>query len=247
MSQDGDWEVRKAMIKGLNPFNKDQRSILKKMSQDEHQKVSETAEKALDIKTDQESRQELLSTHQPSLAAPYGKAISKQILKLEHTAQDLRKKFGDLFIGVSVFGSTAKGYAHSKSDIDWGIVSTDQRPVRYFQEKMSNSLDSYYGFDIRVNKDNRVSDHPDILFHGLFFGNHQKLAKLQQKTLEGVNENKWDKIREKILEDETNLNKAAERFNMKDQELDKIKQLAALNRVPPTYQEVLKLVHSRVK
>lgn len=84
------------------------------------------------------------------------------------------------------------------------------------------------------------------LFHGIFFGNHQKLLELQKQTLKKINEDEWNIIRELIKDEETELGKAARYFDIKDKNLLKqIKTNVAIVRTPPPLEEAREIINRR--
>lgn len=217
--------------------------ILEKMSQGDDNFVKETIKE--EIKQPRWSeRQKFLRSRKPLFATPYTKELAQKIIEVSEAADELRKKFKDKFIGLIIFGSTARGYFKPDSDLDWAIIAKDEKVSDYFWKK-ANSLNLCAKHHIQVNKEKGVDegDHYN-LFCGLFFGDREKLMELQKKVLETINEKEWDEIREIIATEETRLFKAQERFNLKDKELEKIKQFALLLRVPPSYEESLKIVRS---
>jgi len=60
-----------------------------------------------------------------------------------------------------------------------------------------------------------------------------------------MEESEWDKIRRTIMSEETDLSKAALRFGIPDEEVEKIKICAILLRVPPSYDEMIEIVEKR--
>jgi hypothetical protein len=87
----------------------------------------------------------------------------------------------------------------------------------------------------------------EILFLGQFFGDYEKLKELQEKTLANMEAREWDNIRKTIMKSETDLLKAAYRFNIPPEEMEKITQIVALLRVPLSYEETMKIVKRRAK
>jgi len=220
--------------------------ILEKMSQDKDFHVSEAAKEEMN-RLKQPSwleHQKFLRSRKPLFATPYTKELAQRIIKVSEIAKDLQNKFGDKFIGLTIFGSTAKGYFKPGSDLDWGIIAKDKEVSEYFRKKAA-SLNLCFEHYVQVDKENKLKDKWDVLFYGLFFGNRQKLLKLQEKTLETLSEGWWDDIRKFIMGMETDVDKAIERFGLQKKELEKIKQFALLLRVPPPYQEALNAIRSQ--
>jgi len=248
LSQDEDEEIRRDVALALGEIGETGRPLLEKLSQDEAERVRITAFFSLNpINQKNEPKKFkswLLATKKPLFATPHTKELAERIFNIQDMAKIMADEFGDKFIGLTVFGSTAKGYAEPESDLDWGIVAKDKEVSDYFQ-KTAKSLRLCHEHYAGVDEKYKVQDNADILFYGLFFGNRKELQKLQKTALEDMGENGWENIRYKIRSNELGLIKAAMRFGIKDEEMEKIKQAVALLRVPPPYDEALRIVRKR--
>lgn len=75
-----------------------------------------------------------MATRKPLFATPETKDLIEKIRKLERISERLKKEFGDDFVGIIIFGSTAKGYRLEESDIDWGIIAKNEKVPERFRE-----------------------------------------------------------------------------------------------------------------
>lgn len=186
----------------------------------------------------------LLSSRKPLFTTPDTKELADRLKILEGVSKELKNKFQDGFIGLSVFGSTAKGYVEEESDLDAAIIIKNEAVLDYFRQIISPLKLCHMNYHLIVREDKSVGD-KSVLFHGLFFGDRKELLKLQKATIEGISDKEWDEIREKIWLNEVNLYKAKERFNIYQDELKKIKRFVTLLRVPPPREEMLKILSKK--
>lgn len=251
MSKDTDNFVREAVAKTLGNFGEKALPLLKRMSEDNDQFVRELALQSIrkiKYKDDNEPYLYLLSTQKPLFATYETEELMERIKKLQKITTKLKEKFNDKFIGLVIFGSTAKGYFIKQSDLDWGIVAKEKSVSKAFQEMAeAESFNLCHEYYVGVNERNKISGDFEILFYGLFFGDFDKLSKLQENVLLNIGEKEWDKVREVIMENETALFKASMRFGIEEEKVEEIAQFASLLRVPPPYQETLKIVRERAK
>jgi predicted nucleotidyltransferase len=248
MSKDENLDVRKAAIQARIKIiveSKGEQSlpILEKMSKDEVDAVRKAAKTAI-AQLKKGGYKYLLSTQKPLFATPETKVLAERIKKLQEIAQKLKEKFKDKFIGITILGGMAKGYLREESDLDWGIIAKDKKVSEEFQ-KIAKSLNLCHEHYAEVSKKNEVLKNKDVLFYGLFFGDHKELRKLQKIAFQNMDKNEWDDIRRHIMINETNLFKAAERFNINEEEMERLCQFATLLRVPPSYNEALEIVKKR--
>jgi len=227
------------------------------LSKDKIDNVREAAEESIElIKVGGRGYKYLLSTQKPLFATPYTKELADRIKKLQEIVQELKNEFSDKFIGITVFGSTSKGYflggdpkSHFLgSDLDWGIFAKDRKVSREFQNMAKKkSLQLCHEHYTKISRDGKISGNKDVLFYGLFFGDYEKLRELQRIAIQNMNKGEWDDVRLGIAIYETSLYKAAERFDITEEELKKIDLFAILLRVPPPYDETIKIIERRVK
>jgi len=191
---------------------------------------------------------DLLSTKKPLFATSESSFLIDRIRKLEEIALQIKDKFGDEFVGLVALGSTSKGFPRSSSDFDWAVIGKNKKVADYFrviaEEKGLELCREHY---CNIDNKGKLKGTKDSLFSGLFFGDYEELARLQLRCLQSITDEKWDKMRRFILKNETNLKKAKERFGLSDEEERKIKETAALLRVPPTREEAIKILTRRVK
>ncbi|PKL72214.1 hypothetical protein CVV26_02610, partial [Candidatus Kuenenbacteria bacterium HGW-Kuenenbacteria-1] len=241
MIKDKHFDVRISVAQALSNLGEKALPILKKMIENEDPDVLKEATQAKSERTSEiENRAWQLSTKKPSFATIFDKGLSERILKIEKIVEKLKKEYKENFIGLVIFGSTSKGYYTPESDLDWGIIAKNKEvSTRFINLASSLSLcgEHYAGVD---NK-NQIKENKETLYYGLFFGDSKKLLEIQKETFKTLDKKEWDAIRKNILENETNLEKAGDRFFLEEEKLDEIKQSAALLRVPPSYEEMLKI------
>ena len=241
MSKDRDWDVRRAVAQALGNLGEKSLPILEAMSKDKDWDVRQEVAQALGkIQPARNKNKSLLSTRKPLFATLEIKSLMRKIQELQKIADKLKKEFGDKFIGLTIVGSTAKGYSTEESDIDWGIIAKDKIVSEKFRA-MAESLNLCHEHYVGVDKNRRISENKDFLFYGLFFGDFNELKKLQKAALEHMDEKQWNIIRKKIESNETNLSEAVKRFNILEEEMEKITIFSSLLRVPLSYKKTLEL------
>jgi len=195
--------------------------------------------------------EKLLSSRKPLFATTHVSELAKKILLLDDVSKILQEKYKDKFIGFVVFGSTSGGYSLPKSDIDYmltGLKAEDKKNHDEFKSLIRDlnlkpcPLYSKY-VDTETLEENML--HTSQLFQGLFFGNRKKLLELQKQVLKKINETNWNRIRKGIANVETNLEKATERFKIKDKKLRQIKTNIAILRTPPPLKEAREIINRR--
>ena len=241
MSKDRDWDVRRAVAQALGNLGEKSLPILEAMSKDKDWDVRQEVAQALGkIQPARNKNKSLLSTRKPLFATLEIKSLMRKIQELQKIADKLKKEFGDKFIGLTIVGSTAKGYSTEESDIDWGIIAKDKIVSEKFRA-MAESLNLCHEHYVGVDKNRRISENKDFLFYGLFFGDFNELKKLQKDALERMDEKQWNIIRKNIESNETNLSKAVKKFNILKEEMEKITIFSSLLRVPLSYKKTLEL------
>ncbi len=248
LSKDKNPDVRKAVARALGNQGEKALPILKKLSQDEDPYVQKAAIEALDK---MEGKYKwLLATRKPLFATSYTEELAERISNIQEIVRKLKEEFGDDFVGLVILGSTSKGYFARSSDLDWGIIAGKKEVSERFKEMAAaRSLNLCLEHFVNSNEEYQVQEGKaatvSFLFCGLFFGDYDRLLEIQEKLLRRINPKIWDEIRREILANETRLAKAQERFGLEDQESEKTKQAVALLRVPPPYQEALRIVQRR--
>ena len=245
MSKDkgNSWDVRQAVAQALGNLGEKALSILEIMSKDKGNSWDvrrAVAQAIAQIQLEENNSKSLLSTRKPLFATLEIESLMGKIQKLHEITEKLKKEFSDKFIGLTIFGSVAKGYSTKESDTDWGIIAKDIMVSIKFQ-KMAGTLSLCHEHYAGVDENSKILENEDILFYGLFFGDFNELRKLQKVTLENMNKKQWDIIRKNIENNETNLDKAAKRFNISKEEMEKIKVFSSLLRVPLSYNKTLEL------
>lgn len=254
MKNDEEWYVRIAVSKALGNFKKKNLPFLERIIQDEDLDIptelgemfNDLIKKFLLIFKKEKGYKWLLASQKPLFATVFTRELAERILKIQKIVEKLKKEFKDEFIGIIVFGSTHKGYFMPGSDLDWAIITQNPKCAEEFKKiSKSENLDLCYEHKIIVNKEYQLDNFSIflavVLFQGLFWGDYEKLKKIQSNFLKNIDEKKWDKIRRRIMENETKLSKAAERLNLKKDEIERIELASSILRVPPSYKEALEL------
>lgn len=210
---------------------------------------SEKANKTLTKDFQKNKHLWLLGSQKALFATPYTKELVDAMTGVQNLSQKLKEKFGDKFIGITVFGGASKGY-FSKTDIDAAIIAKqgvrEEGIYQYIKEQLpSRHIYELFHVPTLIDWGDEVLDlcgESERLFHGLFFGDNNKLLRLQKTLLEKTNENDWDNLRKDILERETeNFETLAGRFGLTQEETEKVKIITMLTRTPPTRDEALKI------
>lgn len=261
MAEYDDWRVRKNIVASLSGVGKTFLPLIEKLKNDKNEYVRNAAMESERKKLFRREPHSWLFGSRKSLFTTIStKEAAERIINLQHIVRGCEQKFKDRFVGLVVVGSLDKGYfdIDSESDLDAVILAKDYEVAEYVydegifvdmcrgimiakaKEKGGKLCDGY------VNINDELDDEESaFLFYGLFFGNREKLLDLQKKILNNVDEKKWDEIRKCILGAQTKLFKAAKRFNMNEDKLDRIKQFSALLRVPPSLAETRDIVNSK--
>jgi len=257
----GSWVVKLAAIQAISNYGKEVIPYLDQIIEDDpstarfyaYNSKSKILERS-GIKTENHSDSikprsisaELLASRKP-LFSTYPEVVFERISKLEKINAILKSKFKKGFIGLVAVGSTDKGYVRLGSDLDWGILVEDDEVVSYFKKlAKENGLRLCDDNILKVYGDEDVDWH-SLLFCGLFFGDHERLSRIQLHCLESVSEECWDGMRREILEEEITLHKAIDRMGVDREEENKILWKVALLRVPPTREEAIGVLRKRVR
>lgn len=151
----------------------------------------------------------LITTRKVLFATPHTEDMVKRLGEVQEVSNGLRKDFGESYLGVSIYGSTASGYSGPKKDVDGVIFANKPEVAQEFLKRASKfgrTLDFYYVNTAKPSKMYRLLGpsklegvrHPKPyarMFRGLFFGNHEELRKLQEKTFRKIGKTGWDKFR----------------------------------------------------
>ncbi|MFH0973710.1 MAG: nucleotidyltransferase domain-containing protein [Candidatus Micrarchaeota archaeon] len=187
-------------------------------------------------------RRWLLGSQKPVFATDFKKELVVRLKRLEEVAAQLKKEFGRNFVGVTVVGGTAKGYATPESDLDYAVIASNPKVLARFRELAE---------DLRLCAEHYVSpaspENKRFLFHGLFFGDRKLLEQHQAEVVNNISEESWNSIREKIADKELELSKASSRFGLSDAEAERLALAARLLRVPPELSEVKDILRRRLK
>ncbi len=211
---------------------------------------SEEVKEAVDF--EKNKHQWLLGTQKSLFATPV-EELAEKLTGLVKISQQLKEKYGDKFIGINVFGSASKGYFKKGSDIDLEIIA-EKDVMKNICEHYDYSGKSYelHKQIIVDKKDMVINDRFPDLFLGLLifsdFGDYHRLTRIQKKFLEHTDENQYDEIRKIYMRREMgNFYKLAERFGIAGEDLEKLKQVTILSRIPPAREETLKIIDKRLR
>ncbi|MEM0360579.1 MAG: HEAT repeat domain-containing protein [Candidatus Diapherotrites archaeon] len=210
---------------------------IEKLAKSENPAISIEAQKAL--ARQKKTRWLLLATRKPFAATTHLKEILERTSTLKNIASQLKQEFGEQFTGITVFGSTSKGYAQPTSDIDYAIIATNPKAAQRFQEIARQKKLPLCKEHIHVNPTNTGDKNTAFLFCGLFFGDRTALKTAQKNAFEKMTPWQWNEIREEIHKKETFLEKAFERHQISEKQKQRLKAAAAL-RTPPPHQEMKK-------
>ena len=235
------------------------KSFLKKLTRSEDWWVKDEAVKALggqpappeeviEEKQDSEEKgyQWLLATQKPLFATPFTPELAKRITELTEVEKKLRKKVGKKLVGIVVFGSTAKGYLSSLSDVDYTVVAEDYKVVKEFK-KLAEPLFTLCHEQWVGPVKGEISGYTNALFNGLFFGDRKKLLEYQKNFLEQTDDKKWDLIRKIIMTGETDILKTKRILGLEEKEFNKTREAIALLRTPPMRKKALEIIEERLK
>ena len=85
------------------------------------------------IDAEREKLLRLLASKNPVFASPETRVMMERVKTIEDIVHQLKKDFGDKFVGLSVFGSMAKGYMCEESDLDYTIITSDDKVPEKFK------------------------------------------------------------------------------------------------------------------
>jgi hypothetical protein len=200
---------------------------------------------------------QFLVTKKPLFATGSKEALTLRLERIAAAAEILRKREKG-FIGIVVNGSTEKGYMLPTSDLDIALVGHNigQQLFKGLEEFLKASVCAHGSRLLEVDEDEVArGDVQEIsvissLFQGLFFGDRETLARVQQKTFSELDHETWDRLRGQMFVTQANIEKAVGRLDIKDKSLEtfkKAKRIAVLNRVPPPYEETKKILERRMR
>jgi len=238
MTKDSDRNVRMDAINAIASAGKLGLPYLQEMAKDPDMAVREAVTNAMQEIT---GKRFLLSSRAPFAATAYLPEILKRAKTFDEISSKMKRKFGAGFTGIVVFGSMAKGYANPESDVDYAVIASNPVAASAFKDFCKNKglplcIDHY------VNPKEYNTSNAAPLFYGLFFGDRKALRRAQRSTFSRMNEEQWNTVRSRILENEAQLTKAFERFGITSKkEQQRLKAAAAL-RVPPPYKEMKQLL-----
>lgn len=185
----------------------------------------------------------LLSARKPFAATAFLPEILRRARSFDYISQELKRKFGNQFTGIVIFGSMAKGYATPKSDVDYAVIASNRLAASEFR-KMVKARGLPLCREHYINPNEKGNDSIAPLFYGLFFGDRGQLRREQRNVLArfGKNPKAWDRLREEILGRETNLEKAFERAGITSRAEQQRLMAAAALRVPPPLAEMKRIL-----
>ncbi|MEM4598753.1 MAG: hypothetical protein QW400_03635 [Candidatus Diapherotrites archaeon] len=236
-------------LKSFNPEDR-KRINLELMFVKEKMAATQEVEKSKPKQTkapNSDANRYLLTRLRPYVATPFLKGLFEKARELKAIDLQLRKKFGRSYVGMIVRGSMAKGYFAPESDIDVIFIGTNPKI-----EMKAIKLCKVHG--IRLDAGTRFINPEAVMprerhiilekiFAGIFFGDIKALRSLQTKVFKGMSKSEWELLRGTIMNKEiANLEKAFERFGITDP-AEKRRIIASIGyRLPPSYEEMKKLL-----
>ncbi len=246
-----------------NNFGKDGYTILEKLSEDSTEWVRSVARTRLNKlrlteRPTSESNKtetwipEIAGSSKAVFATPEARRAMETLKILRDITETLikyRKSYQ--LTGLVIFGSLSKGYLSKESDIDYGVITRGKDPTKevddhLIERGLKPCTGNKYVFDSNLDK----TQPPGLLsmaFYGLFIGDEKKLAETQVAILESIRPATWDEIRLRIFREETNVEKAGERYGLTKKEIEKTQLAALITRVPPDYKTSLELARKRLR
>ena len=183
----------------------------------------------------------LLGSQKPVFATAFTKELVVRFKRLEEVAAQLKKEFGRDFVGVTVVGSTTKGYATPKSDLDYALIASNKAVLARFKElakDLNLCVEHYVGPASPKNQ--------RFLFYGLFFGDRELLEQHQAEVVNNISEWNWNSIRNEIAKQELELFNASI-FGLTNAEAERLALAVRLLRVPPELSEMKNILRRRLK
>lgn len=206
-------------------------------------RVKSLAKKSMNFINAEEEYRELLWNQKPLFATPFTDKLAERTKKLQEISSELQEEFQEDFTGITIFGSTSKGYLNPESDLDYAVISDDEDAVDKFQDLADEKdLDLCEGFYMKKEKGEERQ--PNHLFSGLFFGDHDELMELQKETLQEMDEEEWEEVRRNIEQEEANFEKMIPRLQLDEGE--KLDKATSLLKVPPDRETTLGILERRV-
>jgi len=208
---------------------------IKPLIEDSNRGVRETAEKVYrGLKNEKPGMDQFINSRESYFANPYGEDTREKLSKLAGISSELRREFKKDYVGFTVLGSTFKGYRTRESDIDYAVIAGDKEAGYRFREKCSEKNLVPCEMHIQVNP-KETDEYREKLFQGMFFGDREKLEKLQGKQLRSMEAGEWDELRRKLIQKETKYRKLR-RLRYTSQEIQTISQARKILYSPPDYQ-----------
>jgi len=243
LTQHPDPNVHEAIANALGQIGEKGLPALTQLRKNPHPDVRRAVANAQSrIKT----RRAMLGTRRPFASTAHLPEILKRTKILNAVSRQLKHEFSTDFIGIVVFGSTAKGYARPQSDVDYAVIASNPAAAKRFHElSTGNKLPLCEKQDINyVNPREKNNATITPLFSGLFFGDRRALKKAQRAvfTRFANNPKGWDRVREEILENETRLGTAFGILGIEGKREQQRLNAAAALRVPPPYKEMKKML-----
>ncbi|MFH1470845.1 MAG: HEAT repeat domain-containing protein [Candidatus Micrarchaeota archaeon] len=181
----------------------------------------------------------LIDFREPALAHPDPALVQRRLDLCAGIGQELIENHPEL-VGWVIIGSTSKGYMDKVSDLEYGVVGAGVTVLSRFPEIIQHRSELplcettfIKGHNVdTASIESVLPENADILFKGLFFGDRERFEDAHAKALNLLTPDGWDKLRNSIIRDETNLWKAR-RFGLSDEELEDVITARMILYTPP--------------
>lgn len=191
----------------------------------------------------------LLGSRKAIFATPVPEAVAQRLAETKRQFDELRKEFPDVF-GIIILGSAIKGYAGHESDLDYILLTNNQRALELFKTRLEERGIVCHAISKGIPKEEVYTSkekgwwgltNPADFFEGLYLGDRNALLAYQQAVVSNVDEERWKTLRDDVKWTEMlemhSRYKAGEHLAIGDYEIDKINATTLLTRVPPPLEE----------
>ncbi|VVB51098.1 HEAT repeats [uncultured archaeon] len=236
LAQDHDLGIRCAVARSLGAVGGQALHELEKLTEDPVPDVSSVAKTALaEKKADKKPMLDLLiGLGEPALASPFLRETEGRLQALADISARLTEEFGSGYVGVVIVGSTEKGYMTPQSDLDCAIIAENLQVKKEFVE-LAEAREIHPCIRLNLPPDTLSGDNRNFLFTGMFFGNREKLAEMQKKTLDSLTPEDWDTLRKTMINRDVDFYKLY-KGGLKYEDIELIEHARTVLYTPPDYE-----------